>query len=90
MVEISNFIEATFVKLKHIKVGESVCISTFKKDRHLIVFKIDEDRFVLREQGYEKKIFHDLDKRGLKKLLKTLAKVEFPRSNMVHLSVLKK
>lgn len=90
MIEISNFIDATLIKLKNIEVGESVCISTYKKDRHLTVFKVEEERFVLREQGYEKKIFHDLDKRGLKKLLKTLARVEFPRSNMVHLTVIKK
>ncbi|MGL4742406.1 MAG: hypothetical protein ACRC41_16705 [Sarcina sp.] len=90
MIEISNFIDATLIKLKHIEVGESVCISTYKKDRHLVVFKVDENKFVLREQGYEKKIFHDLDKRGVKKLLKTLGKIEFPRSNMVHLSVIKK
>ncbi|MGL4454220.1 MAG: hypothetical protein ACRCTZ_23970 [Sarcina sp.] len=88
MVDMSNFIDFTFMKLKQIEIGEAVRLSTFKKDRHITIFKC-EDSFILQEHGYDKKIFHDLDKRKLKRLLKTLAKKEFPRSNMLHLNIVK-
>ncbi|MGL5067506.1 MAG: hypothetical protein ACRC6T_06715 [Sarcina sp.] len=89
MVDMSNFIDFTFIKLKQIKLGEGVKLSTFKKDRHLTIIK-EEEFFTLYEEGYSKETFSNLDKKDLKKLLKTLARKEFPRSNMLHLNIVKK
>ena len=87
MVDMSNFIDFTFMKLKQIEVGQGVCLLTFKKDRKVTVIK-EEEYYSVYEDGYSKKVFRNLDSRKLKKLLKILAKKEFPRSNMLHLNII--
>jgi len=59
-------------------------LQTFKKDRSIIIIKQTEDNFQIREKGFQNGLF-DVEAPKLKKMLKTLLKREFPRSNKVRL-----
>lgn len=86
MVDISNFIDFTFIKLKHLSVGKGVCLLTFKKDRKVTIIK-NESTYTLYEDGFFQETFSNLDDKKLKKLLKSMIKKEFPRSNRLHLTL---
>lgn len=88
MVDMSNFIDYTLMKLKHIEVGEAIELLTFKKDRKVIVVK-EEEYFTLHEDGFYHEVFENLDTKELKKLLKTMVRREFPRSNRLHFQIVK-
>lgn len=83
MVDMSNFIDYTMMKLKTVEVGEGVCLLTFKKDRKVTIIKENES-FTLYEEGFYKEVFKELDNKELKKLLKSMVRREFPRSNRLH------
>ncbi|MGL4989552.1 MAG: hypothetical protein ACRC57_00060 [Sarcina sp.] len=86
MVDMSNFIDFTFIKLKQINIGQGVCLLTFKKDRKVTVIK-ETENYTLHEDGFYKESFFDLDDKELKKLLKSMVRREFPRSNRLHLTI---
>lgn len=83
MVDMSNFIDITTIKLKNLEIGHGVALLTFKKDRKVTIIK-ETDGYTLYEDGFYKEIFPDLDNRQLKKLLKSMVRREFPRSNRLH------
>lgn len=86
MVDMSNFIDFTFIKLKQINIGQGVCLLTFKKDRKVTVIK-ETENYTLYEDGFYKESFFNLDDKDLKKLLKSMVRREFPRSNRLHLTI---
>lgn len=89
MIPIENFIEDAFKKLKNMEPLNCLDIRTYKRDRSIIIEKL-EDGYNLYENGFEKKEFKNLSKIELKKLLKVIQKKEFPRSNIVRFYVLNK
>lgn len=89
MIDISNFIDITLTKLKSLEIGEGISLLTFKKDRKITIIK-NNNCFSLYEEGFSKERFFNLNNKDLKKLLKTLGRKEFPRSNKLHLEVVDK
>lgn len=87
MVDLSNFIDFTFIKLRRLEINQGVSILTFKKDRKVSVIK-RTDFYDVIEDGFFKETFKALDERGVRKLLKSMVKKEFPRSNRLHLAVI--
>lgn len=87
MVDLSNFIDFTFIKLKRLEINQGVSILTFKKDRKVSVMK-RENYYDVIEDGFFKETFTNLDDKGVRKLLKSMVKKEFPRSNRLHLSII--
>lgn len=57
-------------------------MQTYKRDRSVVVLRVGEDTYRLKEKGFEENTF-ETDFKGLKKLLKALLKREFPRSNKI-------
>ncbi|ELP5188742.1 hypothetical protein R1Z15_002803, partial [Clostridium perfringens] len=55
--------------------------------RKVIIEKL-ENTFNVYEDGYEKREFLNISKEELKKLLRTIEKIEFPRSNKLRVYVL--
>ena len=86
MVDMSNFIDFTFIKLRRLSTGQGVCLLTFKKDRKVTIIK-EESTYTLHEDGFFKETFSNLDDKELRKLLKSMIKKEFPRSNRLHLTL---
>lgn len=89
MIDISNFIDITLTKLKSLEIGQGISLLTFKKDRKITIIK-NNNSFSLYEDGFSREIFLNLDNKNLKKLLKTLGRKEFPRSNKLHLEIIDK
>lgn len=89
MIENDHFIKATMEALKKLQVGDKIRAQSFKKDRQIIVEK-KEESYKVYQDGFEKRMYEDLDEQQLKKLLKALQRKEFPRSNKLWFKVEKK
>lgn len=82
MIDKAGAIPTVLTKLKKIPVGQGLDLRTFKRDRSVVLLRVAEDKYEVVEAGFEKKRF-ETNFKGLKKLLKTLIKREFPRSNKI-------
>lgn len=87
MLTIDNFVFDTLKRLDSLKMGNCLDIRSYKKNRKVIVEKL-EDTYNVYEDGFVKEEYLDLSKEDLKKLLKTIEKVEFPRSNKLRIYIL--
>jgi hypothetical protein len=89
MIDKTKIIDTVCERLKKLPLGHYIDLKTYKRNRSVIVVKIDEQKLLVIEDGYFKdKFFIKSDK--LKKLLKTLLKKEFPRSKKIRLYVMGK
>lgn len=87
MIDKTNIIETVFQKLKGLPEGHYLDLRTYKRDRSVVIVKRQDDRCLVVEEGFYKKRYEV--KRGrLRKLLKTLLKKEFPRSNKIRLYIM--
>lgn len=84
---INNFVFDTLKKLNELKPYNCLDIRSYKKNRKVVIEKL-ENYFNLYEDGYEKVEYLNLSKEDLKKLLKSIEKIEFPRSNKLRVYVL--
>ncbi|QJB55385.1 hypothetical protein [Pseudodesulfovibrio sp. zrk46] len=82
MIDIAGAIPTITSKLKKLPVGKGLDLRTYKRDRSVVILRTAEDGYMVAENGFEKNQFESNFK-GLKKLLKTLLKREFPRSNKI-------
>lgn len=82
MIDKAGAIPTILTKLKKLPVGNGLDLRTFKRDRSVVIMKVDADKYEIEENGFEIYRF-ETDQKGLKKLLKTLLKREFPRSNRI-------
>ncbi|WP_309299744.1 hypothetical protein [Maridesulfovibrio hydrothermalis] len=71
-------------KLKKLPVGHCIDLRTYKRNRSLLIIHIKDHEFIIYEDGYEKNT-HEVKLKGVRKLLKTLFKREFPRSNKIRM-----
>jgi hypothetical protein len=82
MIDISSLIPTVTKRLKAIEPGSFLDLRTYKRNRSVVIHKISEDDFHIAEDGfYTEEYEGDLAK--VRKLLRTLLKKEFPRSNKV-------
>ncbi len=59
-------------------------ILSYKRNRGVVVLKLDDGRFLVRERGYNNEEFHS-NHSDLAKYLKSILKREFPRSRKLRL-----
>ncbi len=85
-VDKGRLIQETVARLSKLAEGEGLLLQPFKKDRSVYVLQRGNTYFVV-ERGFARKEFI-VDKKKIKKLLKTLYRKEFPRSNRIWLNYL--
>ena len=89
MIDKTKIIDTVCERLKKLPVGHYIDLKTYKRNRTVIIVKIDEKKLLVVEDGYFKDRFI-IKSDKLKKLLKTLLKKEFPRSKKIRLYVMGK
>ncbi len=87
MIDKTKIIDTVVKKLAKLPVGHYLDLKTYKRNRTIIIAKIEENRLLVIEDGYFKDRFL-ITTEKLKKLLKTLLKKEFPRSRKIRLYVM--
>lgn len=85
MITISSLMQTVLTKLRKMPDGHYVEVLTYKKDRALKIVKLEENQFLVIENGFHKEQ-HMTDADNLRKTLKSLIKKEFPRSKNAHMS----
>ena len=84
MIDKTKIVDTVFERLPKLPENHYLDLRTYKRNRSVIIVKkADEDLLVIQD-GYEKQRFK-IKVAKLKKLLKTLLKKEFPRSNKIRL-----
>lgn len=87
MIDKDKIIETVRERLKKLPVGHYLDLRTYKRNRSVIIVNKGEENLLVIENGYYQEIFH-LKEEKLNKLLKTLLRKEFPRSNKIRLYVM--
>lgn len=82
MIDKANAISTVMSRAAKLAVGSGMDLRTYKRDRSVVISRVAEDIYEVMEDGFEKNRF-EVDEKGLKKILKTLMKREFPRSNKI-------
>lgn len=89
MVSITDFVDVALYTLKRIEINDKVNFKTFKKDRQVEIEKLEDGLFNVKEDGFDRKIFRNIDEKELKKSLKYLQKKEFPKSNKLWYKIIR-
>jgi hypothetical protein len=89
MIDKTKIIDTVLERLEKLPLGHYLDLKTYKRNRTVIIVKIDEKKLMVIEDGYFKDRFL-IKPDKLKKLLKTLLKREFPRSKKIRLYVMGK
>ena len=87
MIDKKKIIETVRERLRKLPVGHYLDLRTYKRNRSVIIVKKAEESLLVIENGYYQERFH-LKEEKLNKLLKTLLRKEFPRSNKIRLYVM--
>ncbi len=82
LINIRSAIKQVQLIVRRLEPPQGVEILTYKRNRGITIIKIDEENLSVQERGYEEQSFQ-VTMDGLGKLLKTIAKREFPRSRKV-------
>ncbi|GAB6178265.1 hypothetical protein JCM16814_31560 [Desulfobaculum senezii] len=87
MIEKSNVLRTLLERLSKLEIGHAVDIRTYKRDRSAIFVRLEDDLYRVLEDGFEQ---HDVEVpyKGLRKEIKRILRVEFPRSNKVRMYAL--
>lgn len=84
MLDKSALIPALRARIAKLPVGHAIDLRTYKRDRSVVIVKLTAEQLLIIEDGFEQNEYR-IEKGGLQKILKTLLKREFPRSNKVRL-----
>ncbi|MCB2180409.1 MAG: hypothetical protein KQH63_00100 [Desulfobulbaceae bacterium] len=88
LINIETAIKLVLVIVRKIDAPAGVEILTYKRNRGVSVMKLDDKNLAVQERGYEENEFQvTVDE--LAKLLKSIAKREFPRSRKVRIYQIK-
>lgn len=82
LINIKTAIKRVQQVIRKIDPPQGVEILTYKRNRGISIIKLDDDNLSVQERGYEEKTFQTTSA-DLAKLLKSIAKREFPRSRKV-------
>lgn len=82
MIDKAGAIPTILTRLKKLPTGRGLDLRTYKRDRSVIIRRTGDDAFTVAEDGFRTETF-TTNFKGMKKLLKTLLKREFPRSNKI-------
>ena len=86
MVSNLDFINIAMTSLKRMTPNQKLIFKTFKKDRKVEVLKL-ENSYTVIEDGFKNNIIENLGYKEIKKILKEIQKIEFPRSNKLWYSI---
>ena len=89
MIDKTKIIDTVRERLEKLPLGHYIDLKTYKRNRTVIIVKVDEKKLLVIEDGYFKDRFL-IKSDKLKKLLKILLKKEFPRSKKIRLYVMGK
>lgn len=84
-VDRGRLLHETLARLARLEEGEGLLLQPFKKDRAIFVI-LQEGMYQVLERGFVKKEFI-VETKKIRKLLKSLCRKEFPRSNKVWLTL---
>ena len=84
MIDISGAVPNILTRLKKLPVGQGLELLTFKRDRGVRILRAGEDQFSVTEFGFHAETVR-ADLKGMKRIIKTVLKREFPRSNKVRI-----
>lgn len=87
MIDKTKISEIVSDKLKKLPAGHYLDLRTYKRNRSVLIVKASEQKLLVIENGYFNERFK-IDACKLNKLLKTLVRREFPRSNKIRLYVM--
>jgi len=87
MIDKAKIIDTVCERLRKLPLGHFLDLQTYKRNRSLLIARMDEEELLVIENGYFKERFRVRPEK-LKKLLKTLLKKEFPRSQKIRLYVM--
>lgn len=83
MIDLKAAIPTALSRLRKLERGAVLELLTCKRDRGVAIRRTGDDAFEVREFGYRTGTV-TADLKGMKKLLRTLLKREFPRSKKIH------
>ena len=86
MIDKTKIIDTVCERLKKLPLGHYLDLKTYKRNRSIIIAKINEEDLLVIENGYFKERFR-IKPEKLKRLLSTLVKREFPRSHKIRLYI---
>ncbi len=84
----ASIIPIVIERLTKLEIGQCLDLRTFKRNRSVAIVRIENDSFNVIERGFYEESWQGLTSEKVKKLLKTLLKREFPRSNKIRLYTL--
>lgn len=87
MIKNKELIQTCLHHLQTLSLGERIAFKTAKKDREISVEKNKCGGYKVLENGFEHRSFEASSEAELKKILKTLQKIEFPRSNQIWVKI---
>ncbi len=82
LINIQSAIKRVQQIVRRLEPTQGVEILTYKRNRGITIIKVDAETLSVQEHGYQEET-HLVHARDLGRLLKTLAKREFPRSRKV-------
>ena len=82
LINIQSAIKRVQQIVRKLEPPQGVEILTYKRNRGITIIKIDEENLSVQERGYEENSYQ-VGMGELTKLLKSIAKREFPRSRKV-------
>ncbi len=84
----TTIIPTIIERLTKLEKGQCLDMRTFKRNRSVAIICTGHDSFKVIERGFHEELWEDLTMEKVKRLLKTLLKREFPRSNKIRLYML--
>ena len=89
MIDKTKIIDAVCERLEKLPLGHYLDLKTYKRNRTVMIVKVDVKELLVIEDGYFKDRFL-ITPDKLRKLLKNLLRKEFPRSQKIRLYVMGK
>ncbi len=84
----NTIIPTVMERLAKLQKGQCLDMRTFKRNRSVAIICTGSDNFNVIERGFHQESWENLTAEKIKRLLKTLLKREFPRSNKIRLYTL--
>lgn len=89
MININSMLSTIDNETKKMKPGDQLIMSTFKKDRRIILINQSIDKWTIISNGYSNNQIENLTYKEAIKTIKKYRDIEFPRSNKIYLSIRK-
>ena len=86
--KINRFVDVPVEKLRELLPGDKIVLLTYKRDRKIIISKVDNRFCNVTVDGFKSMTLEGLDEQQLIKQLRKLEPIEFPRSKMFYLEII--